>query len=388
MAELDERLRGALAHISDEAWDFARSERNLPRVKERRRAARRRRAALGATLVAGALALGLAVWRHAPSEPLARKPDSGRVPAAPLSPAPAREPMRFADGSRLELLDRLARVVVDEVSDSRVALQLLAGRVRADVVPRKQRAFRVQSGSVSVEVLGTAFELEREAERTHVSVLRGRVAVHWPGGSTELTAGEAGWFPKARADSAPASPAHGSAVSSPRTGAALRTRDAHARAPRTPQAPEASWQTQAERGDYARAYALISAAPEPVADDVQDLLLAADAARLSGHAAEAVPYLQRVVERHAHDPRASLAAFTLGGVLLNQLDRPRQAEAAYARARALALSPALEQDALARQVEASARAGDDRRTRELAGEYLRRYPEGRRVQWVRKLSGQ
>jgi transmembrane sensor len=125
---------------------------------------------------------------------------------------------------------------------------------------------------------------------------------------------------------------------------------------------------------------------ELVSDDVQELLLAADAARLSGHPAQAVPFLRRVTEQHPRDPRASLAAFTLGGVLLHQLNEPEEAEAAYARARSLALSPALAQDALARQVEAAQRAGNSARMRALAREYLRRYPEGRRVQWVRQLS--
>jgi transmembrane sensor len=409
MAELDEQLQRALAHITDEGWGSARSERNLPWVRQRLRAARRRRAAAGLAAAAGSLALGWALWREPPAAgPIALKPGASLQPVA----AGPRQPVHFADGSRIELLDPAARVVLDEVSDSRVAVQLLAGRVRAHVVPRKQRAFRVQCGSVSVEVLGTAFELTREAARTHVSVLHGRVAVRWPDGSTELAAGEAGWFPKPRPESMPATPASSAeasppaspleavqsaspiVASGPKRAAAARRGDASTRAnprktaPEPPLAHDASWQAQAERGDYARAYALMATAPEPVADDVQDLLLAADAARLSGHAAAALPYLQRVVDRHAHDPRASLAAFTLGGVLLNQLDRPREAEAAYARARSLALSPALAQDALARQVEATARAGDEARTRELAAEYLRRYPDGRRVQWVRRLSGQ
>jgi transmembrane sensor len=120
---------------------------------------------------------------------------------------------------------------------------------------------------------------------------------------------------------------------------------------------------------------------------VQELLLAADAARLSGHPAQAEPFLRRVMERHASDPRASLAAFTLGGVLMNQLGRPREAEAAYARARALSLSDALAQDAVARQVEAAHRAGDTTRARKLALQYLDRYPNGRRVNAVRRFGG-
>jgi transmembrane sensor len=279
--------------------------------------------------------------------------------------------MQFEDGSQLDLLDPGARIVVDEVTRERVSVRLLSGHARVDVVPRKERAFRVQCGEVTVEVLGTAFEVLREGARTRVSVLRGRVAVHEPGGSSQLSAGEVGWFPKQPAEPAP-QPAAAAPAPGPR--AASKHHDS-------------GWQAQAERGDYKRAYELMPGSPERVSDDVQELLLAADAARLSGHPAQAVPFLRRVIERHPGDARASLAAFTHGGVLLNQLDRPREAEAAYARARSLALSPALAQDALARQVEAAQRAGDVRRTRELAREYLRSYPNGRRVQWVKELSG-
>jgi transmembrane sensor len=370
MTELDEQLRSALAQI-DDTWTPARTERGLVRVRRRAGAGKvRKLSAYVAFATAAAAAAAFLLW---PSPP----------PAAPVAhvPAPASQPMaasqprhmQFEDGSQLELLDPSARIVVDEVTRERIQVRLLTGRARVDVVPRKERSFRVQCGQVAVEVLGTSFELTREGERTRVSVLRGRVAVHWPDGSTQLTAGEVGWFPK------PPAP--------PLLQPTAAERRSHARKHRArPVAPD-SWQAQAERGDYERAYELMSEAPEPVSDDVQDLLLAADAARLSGHPAQAVPYLRRVVEKHPKDPRASLAAFTLGGVLLNQLDRPREAEAEYARARTLALSPALAQDALARQVEAAQRAGDDTRMRELAREYLRRYPDGRRVQWVKQLSG-
>jgi hypothetical protein len=52
------------------------------------------------------------------------------------------------------------------------------------------------------------------------------------------------------------------------------------------------------------------------------------------------------------DPRAPLAAFTLGRVLLRELARPREAAAAFAQARALAPRGPFVEDALAREVEA------------------------------------
>jgi transmembrane sensor len=366
MTELEDQVRGALAQITDD-WNPARSERNLPGVQRRFRAVRQRRILLGVSTLGLLIGIGWAGWSLQREQVLTRTPTSGPQPTAAAQP----RHMQFEDGSQLDLLDPSARIVVDEVTRERVSVRLLSGHARVDVVPRKERAFRVQCGDVTVEVLGTAFEVLREGARTRVSVLRGRVAVHAPGGSSQLSAGEVGWFPKPPAETAPQPEAAEPAL-------AARVASKHR---------DSGWQAQAERGDYRRAYELMPGSPERVSDDVQELLLAADAARLSGHPAQAVPFLRRVIERHPRDARASLAAFTLGGVLLNQLDRPREAEAAYAHARNLALSPALAQDALARQVEAAQRAGDVQRTRELAREYLRSYPNGRRVQWVKELSG-
>ena len=359
MTELDPKLRDAMAQIQD-AWSTDRTEQNLAGTRLRHRRAERQRKALGGAagvlVVMGAV---LAAWPRMPARQ--QVPAPAALEAPPMAAADDRH-MQFEDGSHLELLDPETRIVVDEVVRERVSVRLLSGRVRVDVVPRKERAFRVECGLVSVEVLGTAFELRREGERTHVSVLRGRVAVHAPEGSVQLSADEAGWFPRVADE--PARPR-----------------------PQRKAAAESNWQAQAKRGNYKRAFELMPAGPEAVADDVESLLLAADAARLSGHPAQAVPFLRQITARHPKDPRASLAAFTLGGVLLNQLDRPREADAAYARARSLSLSTTLAQDALARQVEAAKRAGDSARVRELAGEYLRRYPDGRRIQWVREASG-
>jgi transmembrane sensor len=375
MAESNSELKTAFATI-DERWDPQRTERTLRALQRKRQQTRRRQRALAAVGVAcacGALAIALA-----------RKPANPTTPTShpslqPMAAAPAQLPlhMQLADGSDVSLHDAAAQVIVDEVSPSRVALALMIGQARFDVLHREERVFRVRSGDVTVEVLGTSFELEREASRTRVSVLRGRVAVFWPKGRAELAAGEAGWFP--RAD--PASPAPLDVTShnpkrtarKARAGAALGSTSA--------------WREPAEQGDFEHAYELLAHAPEPVADNVEELLLAADTARLSGHAAAALPFLKRVVAEHAADSRAPLAAFTLGGVLMQQLGQPREAESAYARARELSLNSSLAEDALARQVEAAQRAGDSSRARALASEYVARYPNGRRIHAVQRFGG-
>jgi transmembrane sensor len=100
-----------------------------------------------------------------------------------------------------------------------------------------------------------------------------------------------------------------------------------------------------------------------------------------------VPYFQRLLRDYGGDVRAPVAAFTLGRILLSQLDRPAEAADAFALARRLAPGGTLAPDALAREVEAAARAGDRARARRLAEEYLARHPPGRRAASVRRFGG-
>jgi len=231
--------------------------------------------------------------------------------------------------------------------------------------------FVVVAGDVVVEDLGTTFAVRYVGEdRLDVAVEQGRVKVRARGEDTELVGGQSLELAVTRPEATVESPS------------ALPT------APTTPPTTSstASWRPLAERGRYDEAHiALKKAGPNAVRDQTADLLLAADAARLSGHPGESVPYLERVVRGHSSDPRSSLASFTLGRVLLDELGRPREAADAFARARAT--GGPLAEDALAREVEAASRAGDTSRSRELAREYNKLYPQGRRAKAVSRFGG-
>jgi transmembrane sensor len=325
-----------------------------------RRATRRRtmvRTALAAG-TAGALAAGafaLVSWRHpeapavpsvsegskAPDAPIAAvRPEAVRVtqlvPGTLLTPLPNREGRGFA---------------------------LRAGGARFSVPHDARRPFLVTAGNVTIEDLGTTFTVRYlTADRLDVAVEEGRVRVHTADADTEVPAG--GTL------EVPISPSVDAARKQPKPAGLVAS----------------SWRPLAERGQYEEAQrALRKAGPSAVRDDTADLLLAADAARLSGHPAEAVPYLERVLRGHAQDPRAGLAAFTLGRVLLDELGRPREAVDAFAAARSS--GGPLAEDALAREVEALSRAGDVTRSRDQALLYRRLYPNGRRAKAVSRLGG-
>ena len=125
----------------------------------------------------------------------------------------------------------------------------------------------------------------------------------------------------------------------------------------------------------------------PRARNAKELMLAADVARLSGHPEEAARLLDKVLQRHRHHPRGLLAAFTLGRICERELNQPRRAAEAFRLARTLSPSGSLAEDALAHEAECRARAGEATRARELAAEYLSRYPSGRKAGTMRRLVG-
>jgi transmembrane sensor len=149
-----------------------------------------------------------------------------------------------------------------------------------------------------------------------------------------------------------------------------------------------SWRDLAKDADFLQAHAALKrAGTGDIKQDPDDLLLAADVLRLSGHPEQAVPLLRTVFTRHARDPRAPLAAFTLGRVLLDSLGQPREAAVAFRQAQALAPMGVLNEDALAREIEALSRAADTSLAQERAQTYLKKYPSGSKVRAVRMYGG-
>ncbi len=348
-----------------QGWDPERVDRLLTQTKHRIRRGRRRRAAVS-TLV-GLLAVcacivALSRWNLPGSG--AALPPTGLNAPAPCLNQPATRVVEFHDGSTVELA-RGAEVEVRVVSASELTVRLKNGRGRFQVIHHPERQFVVEAGRVTVLVVGTEFSVELRGEATWVEVSRGRVRVGWTGDERTLGAGEHGLFPP---------PAQG-------MDAPLPVADAGAH----PSAREA-FRASAERRNYSQAFALMQSTPSAVGNTVEDLMLAADVARLSGHPGQAVPFLERVVRDHPRDDRAALAAFTLGRTLLG-LGRTEEASRAFSQVSVLAPGSALAEDALARRVEAAYRAGDRGAARRLAEQYLNAHPNGRRRATVREQGG-
>jgi transmembrane sensor len=263
---------------------------------------------------------------------------------------------RLTDGSQI-LIDGPGTVLRRTLeAHAEVAFELESGGAHFEIAHRPERAFRVHAGAVTISVLGTSFRVERKSARSEVSVSRGRVLVSWPGGSRQLSAGEMGLFP----------------------------------APDAPAAPVASEVARAPERAEPKALAAALAHEEDVSrrSAAETLFERADRARGEGHPERAVTHLRAITELYPSDPRAPMAAFTRGRLLLEALGRPADAANAFAQARRLAApGTPLAEDALAREVDALRAAGQSARARERAELYRKLHPNGIRLHAVMRAGG-
>ena len=358
MLDLDHRLIDGPLRVQS-IWS-AEQTRSLRReVLERRRRRFVWRVAFSSAAMTGLLFSATRFYHaHAAQLPLV---------AAVSAPAVAEAvpQVHYVDGSVAELGTPGSSVHLDQQTADYVSSTVVSGRARFDVVPNHGRTFEVHAGDVVVRVLGTAFAVERSGSSARISVERGRVRVSWPGGEAELGVGEAGEFPPIPIVSElPPSAASAAPIVPGATG---------------------QWRDLAKRGQYAQAFVVLHRAPNDVRDEPADLMLAADVARLSSHPAQAVAPLRKLSARYPKDPRAPVAAFTLGRVLLDNLGRAGDAAGAFELAERLWPGGPLASDALAREAESLKKSGQVASARAVAKKYLAIHPEGRHAPTLRAM---
>ncbi|UJR78552.1 FecR domain-containing protein [Sandaracinus amylolyticus] len=340
LPSLPERIADTLDLSVDEArvqrtWRGARRRAAVP---SRRTAG----AVVGVIAVAAVVALAVLARRDEPvviergglllaggGAPVAREVSEGAAP----------ETLRFAEASAITLWSS-ARLVPLHNDGARFETELERGRARFSVTPGLGRAWRVVAGDVQVEVVGTVFEVEHTEGRTSVSVERGVVRVSGPrvpGLVVTLRAGE-----DVVVEREVATPREPLVVTSVEPIVAEE-----APAPRAPIARPSEWRDLATRGRHDEAYEALRGrgiVREAERASPEQLLLLADVARLSGHPAEAVAPLERLLAEHPRDESASLAAVTLGRLFMDALGRPEDARRALERARELGVPAALRAD--------------------------------------------
>ena len=292
---------------------------------------------------------------------------------------------------------RGANMIRDEV-----AVRWPAGHVELALIQlqrrRLQRRYRAAGATLSVTGVGLALALVFGGQIRHELAARGLMPRLGAPASVEVGAPKAAAKPMAVPASEPALaaapvvvPTSASARASAEPAApAQRPVEGHLLQQRLVprrQVAAARWATLAGEKRFGEAYGLLRQVPLRDLSDPDDLMLAADVARQAGRPERAVPFLERVVKEHPTEVAAQLAGFSLGKVYLDNLDEPALAARSFADVRAMAPGGGLAQDALAREVEAWARAGETARARDAALEYARLYPHGRRLAAVRDLGG-
>lgn len=301
------------------------------------------------------------------------------------------------DGSELRVSPQ-TRLLPLELSERAVVLHLLRGRTRFSVKPGGPRRWVIEAGGASVEVVGTKFTVEREQGVVSVQVEEGKVLVRSAAiedGVARLTAGEslvvpppsdAKVAPAPTAAPAPADRALLDRAPLDRAGGAsdATTQVASTQAPSTKidrvqvskeQRPARSKETATSPSQAQEGFAL-------GALDANALLEMADQARMKRDYRAALGALDRVVQEHGTDPRAKLAAFTIGRIRDEELLDPERAALAYEQALSLGLAGPLAEDCrirLLRVLEAQVKRGSvsGDRVVQAAEDYLRRYPRGR-----------
>ena len=286
----------------------------------------------------------------------------------------------FDDGSRVEL-EHSGNLRALENTDRALSLLLGEGRARFDVHPGGPRRWSIEAGLATVEVVGTRFTVTRTPGEVVIEVEHGIVLVRGervPDRVQRLTGGQR-------------------LVS--RTG--TRYRPPRRRRPlfptpsrpddRTREAPaEPTWHALADKGSYAEAYDTLGAKgieAQVSRANLEQLLALADVARLSGHPGDAVQPLRRIVAEYASDPRAALAAFTLGRLHLDELGSPATAVRDFREAIGLKLANALLEDAYLRWIEAAAKAGDSAEVRNAYDRYRARFPNSTRQGTAERWAG-
>ncbi len=293
--------------------------------------------------------------------------------------------VQLSDGSRITL-EPGAEAQVLENTDRSFVTMLRKGKTRFEVRPGGPRRWSVECSLATIEVVGTAFTVTRTERQVRVEVQKGIVLVRGervPERVQRLTAGQHLELTEEPAQAAAPSP---EPIAAP---PAVQEPVAPPPSPVAPPPVQAeSWRAAAAKGDHASAYARLGDVglerEARKARDIDTLLVLADVARQSGHPQQAARLLEQAMREHPRDSRAGLAAFTLGRLELETLGRPARAAEAFNRVIALGEPRSLQEDAHARLVQAQARAGAWEQAREAAARYERLYPEGYRLQDVRR----
>ena len=359
MSELKFPLKEGLRDPADEAAVSRMWQAIDARFPQRR--SRRSLSLIFAPLVAAAAGVAVVAFLHHDSGPL-RMADGTAIASVDAPPAGTR--VVLSDGSSIQLGPDARLDPVESSASSFIAV-LEHGDASFDVIPGGPRRWQIECGLATVEVVGTRFSCARGPHGLRVSVERGVVLVRGErvvNHVRRLTAGESMEILDESAGPAAGKPAAGEGAAAPAP--AVAEAPAPAENAAVPRAAGPTWRELARSGHHREAFATLGTQGirrEVKRLGIADLFALADVARLSGHPAEAVAPLQRIVDGFSADRQAPLAAFALGRLQLDDLNQPHAAAASFSRALELGAPQSLRDAVRTRLTEAQARIRSDER---------------------------
>lgn len=378
--EISSRMQDVREMIVPE-WSDDQTENALRGVPERLAQRRRKRvvAAAAALLVVGA------GWLFAVSQIDKTTPTTAPEVIAKAQPEEqlrlgvvgetTSRPFALSDGSQV-LPDPGASVELELAARSATRVKVVEGSARFEVESDPERAFIVTAGALEVEVVGTIFVVSHRQATSEISVHEGLVRTTARGKEVMLRAGESRVVrDELEIEDEPKTDPPAEAAEKP-----VEPSPAQPEKVRNP-----AWVEAAESGDWQRAATLLDRGAAPPRTTAE-FLLAADVRRYTGEPAAAIPHLEEVVKRNRKDTFGALAQFRKGRILM-RLDRHADAARAFADVGRMPGSGSVAEDALSREVEALYRAGERQRAEERAHQYLERYPDGFRADFVRRYGG-
>lgn len=370
-------------------------ERVVSRVPLRRAGSRAQKLGLWAAAAALVTAAVLAVRAFERPE-LAVRAHGREVTLGEWIAAPAGGvPLAFSDGSEVALAEGTrARMAEIDADGAHVVVE--SGRVSAHVTKRSGARWRLSFGPFDVNVTGTRFDVDWNAERQELSVVlrEGSVMVGGCvlGDGRPVTAGETlrASCAERRYEVRPSGePAVAAKREEPKLEAPEPPKSEAAETGSRPAPAAPSWQTLAHAGRFADALAAARArgfAAECATGSESELRLLGDAARLAGDTHGAIHAFSTLRRRFPGGTHSAFAAFELGRLHFDQLGAYHEAIRWLNTYLSEQPSGRLAREALGRVMEAESKSGNANGARRTAELYLSRYPAGPHQKLARSLA--
>jgi len=311
-------------------------------------------------------------------------------------------PLAFSDGTQI-LLRQSSQARVTETSAHGAHLVLERGSLVAEVAHKKLARWELQAGPFSVLVRGTHFNLDWSPESStfNLELIEGLVDVVGPGlaGSRAVKTGQrlrvvaasSGWRLESTELVQGAAPIDVQPVASVASSTATQeSPSSSASSANTKESGPAKpgWQELAAAGDYAESLAAarkLGLQRICSTGSVDDLTKLAQVARARGDAEIARTVLRSVRERFEGSAEAAMATFDLGRLAFDTTGRFLEAVHWFKDYLREFPHGKLAREAMGRLMEALERGGDHSGAREVANDYLLKYPTGPHVGLAHRL---